>query len=154
VAVKLAFKGRFATLKTRSSLLLLDRFHIIDQEIDLGFDLLRSEHRHEGSRHCTWPEHECISPHRHFAGAMGGDPPRSYNEVVHFAGWEDSVVVLRQNRQVGRFPLQLRGDGAVTSPVNTVALSTILPELLSGAAESTPLAGCCTNDKCLAKRRF
>jgi len=30
---------------------LLDRFHIIDQQIDLLFDLLGGEHRHEGSCH-------------------------------------------------------------------------------------------------------
>jgi hypothetical protein len=120
--------------KIENQSFLLDRLQIIDEQINSLLDLFRSKHLDEASRKRTRPEHERISPEGHLAGAMGKNLPCPGNEVAHFACREDAIVVLRQNRQVGRFPFQFRGNRPIPCRISAMALSTILPELLSPRA--------------------
>src|SRR5262249_24425442 len=83
----------------------LNRCQVTDQQIDSVLDLLWSGQRHEGTCKRTRPEHESIPPHWHLSCTMRSDFPRSYNVIMHLARWKNSVVALRQKRQVSRFPL-------------------------------------------------
>src|SRR5208283_2435684 len=109
-------------------LLPLNRFHIIDDQVDSRFDLDRSKLRLERSSQPILRQLGWITPNRHLLGTMSNHGSSAVNEGLHLLPGENATTVLRENRQVGGLCLQTRRDWPVAGSVHSVTGSTVLPE--------------------------
>src|SRR5208283_3178503 len=75
-------------------LLLLNRLHVIDEQVDPGVDLFPSKLRLEDSSKRTRLRRGRVAPNWHLPGTMGGHGLSAIDEIAHLPLGEDTFAVL------------------------------------------------------------